>query len=104
MLAALDLAEAEDDSERPHDSEMEDQAEDDSEGGEGEADGESGDADGPEAMAETKKLIAVVAGQPRDDTLIADTAARIARVRGSEEGREGVAAFLEKRQPGWIKE
>ena len=51
MLAALDLAEAEDDSERPHDSEMEDQAEDDSEGGEGEADGESGDADGLEAMA-----------------------------------------------------
>ena len=61
-------------------------------------------ANGPEAMAETKKLIAAVAGRPRDDTLIADTAARIARVRGSEEGREGVAAFLEKRQPGWIKE
>ncbi len=61
-------------------------------------------ANGPEAMAETKKLIAAVAGRPRDDTLIADTAARIARVRGSEEGREGVAAFLEKRKPGWIKE
>ncbi len=51
MLAELDLAEAEDDTERPHDSEMEDQAEDDSEGGEGEADGESGEADGLEAMA-----------------------------------------------------
>ncbi|MCH7864456.1 MAG: enoyl-CoA hydratase/isomerase family protein [Proteobacteria bacterium] len=61
-------------------------------------------ANGPEAMAETKKLIAAVAGRPRDDTLIAHTAARIARVRGSKEGREGVAAFLEKRKPGWIKE
>ena len=51
MLAALDLAEAEDDTERPHDSEIEDQAEDDSEGGEGEADSESGESDGYEAMA-----------------------------------------------------
>ena len=51
MLAALDLADAEDDTERPHDSELEDQADDDSEGGEGEADGESGESDGYEAMA-----------------------------------------------------
>jgi len=50
LLAALDLAEAEADSERPHDSEIDDQAEDDSEGGEGEADGESGESDGYEAM------------------------------------------------------
>ena len=50
LLAALDLAEAEADSERPHDSEIDDQPEDDSEGGEGEADGESGESDGYEAM------------------------------------------------------
>ncbi|MFP6728940.1 MAG: cobaltochelatase subunit CobT [Alphaproteobacteria bacterium] len=51
MLAALDLADAEDDTERPHDSEMEDLSDDDSEGGEGEADGESGESEGLEAMA-----------------------------------------------------
>ena len=51
MLADLDLAEAEEDTERPPDSEMEDQSEDDSEGSEGEADGESGESDGLEAMA-----------------------------------------------------
>jgi methylglutaconyl-CoA hydratase len=34
--------------------------------------------------------------------MIADTAALIARVRGSEEGKEGVAAFLGKRWPVWV--
>ncbi|MGA3251272.1 MAG: enoyl-CoA hydratase/isomerase family protein, partial [Paraburkholderia sp.] len=33
--------------------------------------------------------------------LIEDTASRIARVRASAEGREGVASFLEKRAPTW---
>ena len=33
---------------------------------------------------------------------IADTAARIARVRGSDEGKEGVTAFLGKRSPAWV--
>jgi methylglutaconyl-CoA hydratase len=32
---------------------------------------------------------------------MAETAAIIARVRAGEEGREGVAAFLEKRAPSW---
>jgi methylglutaconyl-CoA hydratase len=57
---------------------------------------------GPRAQGEAKALIRAVAGRPIDDTLIADTAARIARVRGSPEGREGVAAFLEKRSPAWV--
>jgi len=56
---------------------------------------------GPAALAETKALLARVAGAPLDDRLVADTAERIARVRASAEGREGVEAFLERRAPGW---
>jgi methylglutaconyl-CoA hydratase len=44
-----------------------------------------------------------VARRPVDDALIAETASRIARIRVSGEGREGLAAFLEKRKPGWDK-
>jgi len=60
-------------------------------------------ANGPKAMAETKALIAAVARAPLDDRLIDDTAARFARIRASDEGREGVKAFLEKRNPAWRK-
>jgi methylglutaconyl-CoA hydratase len=56
---------------------------------------------GPEAIAEAKRLVAAVAGRPIDVELRADTARRIARQRASAEGREGVAAFLEKRKPRW---
>ena len=34
--------------------------------------------------------------------LIADTARRIARIRSSPEGREGIAAFLAKRKAAWV--
>jgi methylglutaconyl-CoA hydratase len=57
---------------------------------------------GPQAQTEAKALIRAVAERPIDDAVIADTAGRIARVRGSPEGREGVAAFLEKRAPAWV--
>jgi methylglutaconyl-CoA hydratase len=60
-------------------------------------------ANGPAAMAEVKDLIRAVTRSPLDDRLIADTAARFARVRASAEGREGVAAFLEKRKPRWTQ-
>jgi len=60
-------------------------------------------ANGPAAMVETKEQIAGVANRPVDDRLIAAAAARIARIRVSDEGREGVAAFLEKRKPGWAR-
>ncbi|ACI97825.1 enoyl-CoA hydratase/isomerase family protein [Rhodospirillum centenum] len=56
---------------------------------------------GPRALAESKRLIREVAGRPVDDALMADTAERIAAARASEEGREGVAGFLEKRPPAW---
>ena len=58
-------------------------------------------ANGPAAMAETKDQIAGVANRPVDDRLIAAAAARIARIQVSDEGCEGVAAFLEKRKPDW---
>lgn len=59
-------------------------------------------ANGPQALAECKSLIRVVTGQPIDRETIAETVDRIARIRASDEGREGVAAFLEKRPPNWL--
>ena len=57
---------------------------------------------GPQAQAESKALIRAVAHRPiDDDSVIADTAARIARVRATPEAKEGVAAFLGKRRPAW---
>ena len=57
---------------------------------------------GPRAQAEAKALIRAVAARPIDNDVIADTATRIARVRGSPEGKEGMAAFLDKRAPAWL--
>jgi methylglutaconyl-CoA hydratase len=59
-------------------------------------------ANGPNAVREAKRLIRDIDGLPIDDVLLADTAGRIAAIRASNEGREGVAAFLEKRQPSWL--
>ena len=56
----------------------------------------------PAAQREAKDLIRAVADRPITSEVIQDTAERIARVRSSPEGREGVAAFLEKRKPSWI--
>ncbi|MDX1376119.1 MAG: enoyl-CoA hydratase/isomerase family protein [Burkholderiales bacterium] len=58
-------------------------------------------AGGPRAIAEIKDLIRAVSAGPLDDAMIADTARRIAEIRVTEEGREGIAAFLEKRKPAW---
>ncbi len=54
-----------------------------------------------QATREAKRLVHDVAGQPLNDALLAETAQRIAAVRGSEDGREGVRAFLQKRKPRW---
>ena len=56
----------------------------------------------PNAVVEAKKLVREVVGQPVDDALLADTANRIAAIRASSEGKEGVASFLEKRKPTWL--
>jgi methylglutaconyl-CoA hydratase len=58
-------------------------------------------AGGPQAHAKIKALIRSVAGRRPDDALVADTAKQIAEIRGSAEGREGIAAFLEKRKAAW---
>jgi methylglutaconyl-CoA hydratase len=58
---------------------------------------------GPNAQVAAKDLILTIAGRPLDD-LAEETAKRIARLRVSEEGREGIAAFLEKRKPRWLKD
>lgn len=58
----------------------------------------------PHALQEAKRLLQDVAGAELHEGLIADTVERIAAIRSSEEGREGVQAFLEKRKPGWIKD
>ncbi|MCA3180195.1 MAG: enoyl-CoA hydratase/isomerase family protein [Burkholderiaceae bacterium] len=59
---------------------------------------------GPAALAATKALIRDVAHRPVDDALVRDTARRIAAARASDEGREGIASFLEKRAPRWHSE
>ncbi|PIL38195.1 enoyl-CoA hydratase/isomerase family protein [Massilia psychrophila] len=59
-------------------------------------------ANGPNAVREAKMLVREMAGRPLDAALLADSAARIAAIRASTEGREGVASFLEKRQPSWM--
>ena len=56
----------------------------------------------PNAVLEAKKLVRDVVGEPVTDVLLADTAQRIAVIRASTEGREGVASFLEKRKPHWL--
>ena len=43
------------------------------------------------------------AGEDIDHGLMEDTAKRIARARVSEEGREGVRAFLDKTKPSWAQ-
>ncbi len=58
-------------------------------------------ANGPAAVRACKQLVKDVAGKPIDTTLRDDTARRIADIRASAEGREGVQAFLNKREPSW---
>ncbi|HZI83200.1 MAG TPA: enoyl-CoA hydratase/isomerase family protein [Casimicrobiaceae bacterium] len=57
---------------------------------------------GPRAQEEAKALVRAVAHRPIDGRVVADTARRIARVRASPEGKEGVAAFLDKRRAAWV--
>lgn len=55
----------------------------------------------PEAVADSKRLVDDVFGREIDHGLMELTARRIAHRRVSDEGREGVAAFLGRRKPSW---
>jgi methylglutaconyl-CoA hydratase len=57
---------------------------------------------GKDALREIKDLIRAVSRGPIEDPMINDTARRIAEIRASKEGREGIAAFLGKRKPSWV--
>jgi methylglutaconyl-CoA hydratase len=61
-------------------------------------------ANGPAAVKACKRLVQDIAGRPIDDALRADTARRIADIRASAEGKEGVQSFLDKRTPAWLPE
>ena len=58
---------------------------------------------GPAAMEHCKNLIFDITNRLSLEEAISYTAAIIADIRASEEGQEGMAAFLEKRKPNWIK-
>jgi methylglutaconyl-CoA hydratase len=57
----------------------------------------------PGAIRDAKNLVLDFAGEPYSAALSRETAKRIAARRTSEEGTEGLAAFLEKRKPGWSR-
>ena len=59
---------------------------------------------GPCAQAAAKDLIRAVDNQPINDNVVEDTAHRIAHLRATPEAREGISAFLDKRQPNWMGE
>lgn len=59
-------------------------------------------ANGPAASRACKRLVQDVAGQPITPALRAETARRIADIRASDEGKEGLQSFLDKRSPGWL--
>jgi len=59
---------------------------------------------GPLAQAAAKDLIRAVDGQIINETLVEETAHRIAHLRATPEAREGIGAFLDKRQPSWMGE
>lgn len=58
-------------------------------------------ANGSQARRQAKKLSQDVAFQTIDENLLRDTSERIAAIRVSTEGQEGLTAFFEKRAPNW---
>lgn len=58
---------------------------------------------GPKAVTHCKVLIDQISNKITLEEALTYTAKMIAEIRSSEEGQEGMAAFLEKRKPNWIK-
>jgi methylglutaconyl-CoA hydratase len=59
---------------------------------------------GPQAVRAAKQLVVDVAGKEITPELIEHTCERIAQIRISDEGQEGLGAFLNKRKPNWLGE
>lgn len=57
---------------------------------------------GPAAQSAAKALIRAVDNQPISDAVVEDTAQRISQLRATPEAKDGIAAFLDKRPPGWL--
>ena len=57
---------------------------------------------GPLSQAAAKDLIRAVDNKPINDAVVEDTAQRIAQLRATPEAQDGLSAFLDKRQPGWL--
>lgn len=57
----------------------------------------------PGAIGDAKRLVNDIAGRPIDETVMRETASRIAARRASDEGREGLSAFLDKRTASWAE-
>lgn len=55
----------------------------------------------PEAQLKTRELIRTQGKQMPDESMVSSTASLLAEIRGSAEAREGIRAFLEKRQPAY---
>ena len=56
----------------------------------------------PHAVRQAKALVREVGGREITPALIASTVQGIAQIRASDEGRDGVRSFLEKRKPNWL--
>ena len=56
------------------------------------------------AVAEAKRLVRDLTARTIDDALVTDTAQRIADIRITQDAREGVRSFLDKRKPRWVVE
>ena len=57
---------------------------------------------GPQAQARIKRLLAHRANTPWDEYR-AGLPRALAEVRATDEAKDGLAAFFEKRKPGWMK-
>ena len=59
---------------------------------------------GPKAITHCKNLLFNISNKETLEEALSSTAKMIAEIRASEEGQEGMAAFLEKRKPKWMED
>jgi methylglutaconyl-CoA hydratase len=59
---------------------------------------------GPITQTLSKEWVRMVAGAPAAPDLVKESAATLAEMHASQEGREGILSFLEKREPAWLSQ